>query len=146
MTNPTTVADRLHTAFFHLMRRLRRVDEVSGMTTSKLSALAVIVHSGPLSLGDLASAEQVRAPSMTRIVQELLADGMVTRVPDTEDRRVVRIHATPKGRRALHQGRSGRVALLASWLATLKPAEQTKVEEVAALLESLLGVTPCKEE
>jgi hypothetical protein len=62
------IADRLHSAAIHLLRRLRREDATSGLSAPRLSALSVIVFGGPLTLGELANAEQVRPPTMTRLV------------------------------------------------------------------------------
>src|SRR5215208_7560323 len=76
------LADRLHSAAIHLLRRLRREDDASGLAAPKLSALSVVVHAGPLTLGALAAAEQVRPPTMTRIVAALEAEGLVTREAD----------------------------------------------------------------
>src|ERR671933_1067936 len=74
-------ADRLHSAAIHLLRRVRRQDDASGLTAPRLSALSVIVFGGPLTLGALAAAEQVRPPTMTRIVQALEEAGLVVREP-----------------------------------------------------------------
>lgn len=84
-TDVTETADRLHSAAIHLLRRLRRVDEAAGLSAPQLSALSVIVFGGPLRLGDLARAEQVRPPSMTRIVDDLVAGGLVRRDADSKD-------------------------------------------------------------
>src|SRR5688572_32056686 len=97
-------ADRLHSLAIHLLRRLRRVDDATGLTAPKLSALSVVIHAGPLTLGDLASAEQVRPPTMTRIVAELQAAGLITRDLDRTDRRVTRVRATKRGIALLRAG------------------------------------------
>ncbi len=73
------VADRLHSASIHLLRRLRRQDDASGVTAPHLSALSVLVFGGARTLGELAAAEQVTPPSMTRIVRNLEAGGLVAR-------------------------------------------------------------------
>ena len=57
------IADRLHSAAIHLLRRLRREDATTGLSAPRLSALSVIVFGGPLTLGELANAEQVRPPT-----------------------------------------------------------------------------------
>ena len=116
MQDERVIADRLHSAAIHLLRRVRRVDESTGLSAAKLSALSVVVFGGPITLGDLAAAEQVRPPSMTRLVKELEADGLIARQSDESDRRVTRISATPKGKQLLKQGRNARVELLAQWL------------------------------
>src|SRR5712664_5027576 len=99
------LADRLHSAAIHLLRRARRGDPLTGATPAQLSALSVLM-SGPKTLGDLAAAEQVRPPTMSRLVSEMERAGVARKVTDREDARVIRVHATPKGLRALSRGRA----------------------------------------
>src|SRR5260370_24130753 len=91
------VANRLHSAAIHLLRRVRAQDDGMGLTAPLASALSVIVFGGPLSLGALATAEQVRPPSITRIVRELEARGLVVREATPQDRRGRRARAAAKG-------------------------------------------------
>src|SRR5688500_14183465 len=95
------VADQLHSAAIHLLRHVRRRDDESGVTAPHLSALSVLVFTGARTLGELAAAEQVTPPSMTRIVRNLEADGLVEREPDPADGRVVRVRPTERGREVL---------------------------------------------
>src|SRR3954468_23413000 len=113
LADAAVVADRLHSAAIHLLRRLRTEDTASGLTAPRLSALSVIVFGGPLTLGALAAAEQVRPPTMTRLVAALEGAGLVTREPDPGDPRQVLLRATPAGRRLLEEGRVRRTATLA---------------------------------
>jgi len=129
------VADRLHSAAVHLLRHVRTVDSESGLTASRLSALSVIVLGGPISISELAEAEQVRPPTISRLVKELEWEGLVSRRGDTQDRRITRIRATSKGRRLLLEGRERRVAKLAERVAELSPEERRRVAEAAATLE-----------
>lgn len=128
------LADRLHSASIHLLRRLRREDDGSGLSAPHLSALSVLVVGGPMSLGELAAAEQVRAPSMTRIVRNLEADGLLTREPHPDDGRAIVLRATDEGRRILHEGRARRVHSLAERLRALDPAEIECLERAAELI------------
>ncbi len=130
-------ANRLHSAALHLLRRLRRVDHASGLTAARLSALSVVVFGGPCSLGDLARAEQVRPPTMTRIIAELEVEGLVQRRGDPNDRRVSRIHATPAGVRLLEAGRSRRVALLVEWLGALNAVDRRRLDDALPVMERL---------
>lgn len=132
------LADRLHSLAIHLLRRLRRVDDATGLSAPRLSALSVVVHTGPLSVGDLAGAEQVRPPTMTRVVAALEAQKLVKRTTDQDDRRVIRIEATGKGKRLLQQGRGRRVAMLAEWLDALNNGDVRTVDRAVARLEQLL--------
>ena len=91
------LAQRLHGAAIHLLRRLRAEDVASGLTAPRASALSVLVFAGPRSIGELAAAEQVRPPTISRLVQELERDGLVRREADATDARVQRVHATAAG-------------------------------------------------
>ncbi|HET9274945.1 MAG TPA: MarR family transcriptional regulator, partial [Gemmatimonadales bacterium] len=82
------IADRLHSAAIHLLRSLREADRRLGLSAPRLSALSVLVFRGPLSMSDLARAEQVRKPTITRLVGELERAGLVTRSRSEKDRRV----------------------------------------------------------
>lgn len=135
------MADRLHGAALHLLRRLRREDVSSGLPPARLSALSVLVFGGPMTLSELAAAEQVQAPTMTKIAQGLEAEGLVRRGPVPGDRRGARLVATARGRRILQEGRRRRVARLAADLAALRPDERRALERAAAVLERLGGGT-----
>ena len=137
-TPHTEIADRLHSAAIRLLRRLRRVDDATGCRPPALSALSVVVFRGPLSLGDLAGAEQVRPPSMTRTVRELESLGLVRLVPGAEDRRVVLVRATPKGEKLLQQGRQRRVRLLAARIAQLPKSDLAALERALRVLEEIV--------
>jgi DNA-binding MarR family transcriptional regulator len=130
-------AERLHSAAIHLLRRLRRQDVASGLTAPRLSALSVIVFAGPLTLGALAAAEQVRPPTMTRIVAALEADGLVVRESSPADGRATLVRATPAGERLLHDGRRRRTAQLARQLEALPARDRATLARAAQLLESL---------
>jgi DNA-binding MarR family transcriptional regulator len=132
------LADRLHSAAIHLLRWLRREDAATGLSAPRLSALSVIVFGGgPITLGQLAAAEQVRPPTMTRLVNGLEADGLVTRETDAGDARITRIQATAEGRALLQAGRARRVAALARPLAALSAEEQAVLARAATLIEAL---------
>jgi len=131
-------ADRLHSAAIHLLRRLRREDAQSGLSAPRLSALSVVVFGGPLTLGELATAEQVRPPTMTRLVSALEDEGLVTREPDASDGRLTRIRATPRGRTLLLQGRARRVAALTAEVRALADADREVVERAMAILEGVI--------
>jgi DNA-binding MarR family transcriptional regulator len=137
-TDPAELADKLHSAAIHLLRKLRREDESSGLNAPRLSALSVIVFGGPLSLGDLATAEQVRPPTMTRIVNALEAQGLVTKQRDPADARSIRLAATPPGKALLMEGRKRRVDALARQIAHLDQTEQRTLEAAAGILANIV--------
>ena len=131
-------ADRLHSAAIHLLRRLRREDAQSGLSAPRLSALSVIVFGGPVTLGALAEAEQVRPPTMTRLVTALEDDGLVVREPDADDGRLTQIRATPRGRTLLMQGRARRVAALTAQVRGLGAGERADLERALPILQGLI--------
>jgi len=132
------VADRLHSAAIHLLRRARRTDPLTGVSPAQLSALSVLM-SGPKTLGELAAAEQVRLPTMSRLVSDMDRAGVARKVTDRDDARVIRVHATPKGLRALSRGRDMRIAAIERLLSELDPDERTTVERAVGVIERLLG-------
>ena len=131
------VADRLHSAAIHLLRRVRKVDEETGLTAARLSALSVVVFGGPVTLGQLATAEQVSPPTMTRLVSAMEADGLVRRAADAQDRRVAWIAATARGKRLLQEGRDRRIALLSEALRGLSASELKTLDDAADLLTGI---------
>ena len=137
MADPSTqeMATRLHAAAIKLLRLLRREDDASGMTAPRMSALSVLVFRGSLSLAELAAIEQVRAPTMSRLVEGLVRDGLVTRETVPTNRRMVRISATDSGRRLLEEGRERRVRALVERLMALAPSERRALARGVEVLE-----------
>ena len=133
------LADRWHSLAIHLLRRLRREDVKAGLTGPRLSALSVIVFGGPITLGDLAAAEQVRPPTMTRLVRALEGEQLVRREKDPSDGRIVRLRATAKGESLLHEGRTRRVRRLGEPLGELTAAERATLESAAAILARVIS-------
>jgi DNA-binding MarR family transcriptional regulator len=132
------LADRLHSAAIHLLRAVRREDAASGLSGPHLSALSVIVFGGgPVTVGQLAAAEQVRPPTMTRLIDALEADGLATREADPDDARVTRIRATTRGRTLLEAGRARRVAALAGRLSRLSAEDHAALARAAAIIEHI---------
>lgn len=132
------VADRLHWAAIHLLRRLRVEDEALGISAPRLSVLSVLVFAGPKRIGELARIEQVEPPTMTRLVDGLVRDGLAVRGADPDDARAVRVRATPVGARTLRHGRAKRVETLRSTLAGLSPVDLAALGDGVDVLERML--------
>jgi DNA-binding MarR family transcriptional regulator len=129
----------MHSAAIHLLRRARVADEDSmGMTPARRSALSVLIFAGPQSLSELASAEQVTLPTMSKLVAAMEREGLVRRERDPGDGRSVRLHATTKGRRLIERGRERRLALLESLLGDLSAREVEVVREAAEIVDRLM--------
>ena len=131
------LADRLHSVAIHLLRRARREDAAMGLPPAQASVLSVLVFGGVRTLSALADVEQVKAPTMTRIVDALEREGLAQRQPDVDDRRKVNIAATAAGVRLMQQGRSRRVKALAQLLADLDRNERAALDTAIVLLARL---------
>jgi len=126
------LAEQLHSTAIRLLRAVRRADQSIGSTASRLSALSVVVYSGSITLGELAEAEQVRPPTMTRIVKALEEQQLIVKAKDAKDGRIIRIAATTKGKKVLLRGRARRIRLIDKQIRSLADDEQAKL--AAALL------------
>jgi DNA-binding MarR family transcriptional regulator len=131
------LVESLRLAVGRLARRLRQQAEAE-ITASQLSALASIGRLGPITLGNLASVERLRPPTVTRIVANLEESGLVARQADASDRRVSRVEVTQSGRELLEVTRTRKDAYLATRLATLGKADLDVLREATAVLERLL--------
>jgi DNA-binding MarR family transcriptional regulator len=132
--DPLEIADCLHSAAIRLLRRVRVADDETGLSAPRLSALSVLVFGGASSLKDLARAEQVTPPTMSKLVADLEAGGLAAKRADRKDKRGVRIEVTAKGRALMEEGRRRRLALLRKKLAQLPKAELELLGEAATLM------------
>jgi DNA-binding MarR family transcriptional regulator len=130
------IADRLHSLAIHLLRAVRAGDDESGLSGPRLSALSVIRFRAPISLTELAAAEHVTTPTMTRLVQALEAEGMVRREVDAADRRAIELRPTPRGARVLDAARKRRLDAMGALLEGLSADELRALDRVVALLEA----------
>jgi len=133
------VADRLHSAAIHLLRHLRKQDVATGEGPARLSALSVLVFGGPKTLGELAAAEQVKPPTMSRLVAGLVRSRLVHIAKDPHDARRRHIRATAKGAKLLQEGRQLRIADLAAHLERLSPEELATLGRGVEVLRRVLA-------
>jgi len=137
-SDPENLAELLHSTAIRLLRTVRRVDEASGLTAPRLSALSVIVFKGSITLGKLAEAEQVQPPTMTRIVNALEEQELVVKALDPRDGRVIRIAATTKGKKVLIRGRARRVQFLSELIRHLEKAEQENLSAALVTIQEVI--------
>jgi DNA-binding MarR family transcriptional regulator len=135
--NVLELADGLHSTAIHLLRQLRVEDRASGVGPAQLSALSVLVFAGSLSLKDLAAIEQVKPPTMVRIVHGLVEQRLATRRADRKDARKVRVAATALGRALMQRARLRRVEALAGMLGEKSEAERAGIAAAVKVLRNL---------
>jgi DNA-binding MarR family transcriptional regulator len=139
LTKIEELADRLHSTAIHLLRQVRVQDAASGLAPARLSALSVLVFGGAMSLNELARAEQVRPPTMSRIVDALESAGLIRRTVNQQDRRAVVLEATEKGTAILWQGRKRRVKFLAKHLSRLSQQERRQIEDAIKAIQKAMS-------
>jgi DNA-binding MarR family transcriptional regulator len=137
MMDAAELADRLHSGAIRLLRRLRRSDSEAGLSGPQASALSVLVFAGPMSLKALAAAEQVKPPTMSRLVGDMEAAGLATRVRSPDDARAVVITATDRGRTLLLEARERRLRDLTAALERVNVEDREVLAEAAELLKRL---------
>lgn len=135
------IADVLVTSAIKLPRVLRALDERSVLTVTEASAMAVLMHAGPMNIGSLARFEQVKAPSMTRTISNLEARGLVVRVADHVDARGWIIEVTQKGRRVFRDGHQRKMAPLQQWLENLSDRDFYKLVQALPIIEAMGELT-----
>ena len=133
----TDVASRLRLVVFRLRRRLHR--QAGGdLTPSQASALASVARLGPLPLGELSQVENVRPPTLTKVVAALEEQGLVVRHVDPRDRRVSRVEMTARGSALMAENRVRSDAYLSARLASLSAEDRAALERAVGVLERLL--------
>ena len=139
LTKIEELADRLHSTAIHLLRQVWVQDVASGLAPARLSALSVLVFGGAMSLNELARAEQVRPPTMSRIVDALESENLIRRTVNRQDRRAVVLEATEKGTAILWQGRKRRVKFLAKHLSRLREEERKKIDDAIKAIQKAMA-------
>lgn len=130
-------AQQINSGAIHILRALRPVDRRAGLTAARLSALSVLVFGGPRNLGALAAAEDVTSPTMTRVVDGLERDGLVSRRPLSGPGRPVQVSATARGRRLMERAAARRLDAIEAALDRLPAADRRRLQAAAPVLEQL---------
>lgn len=131
-------ATEIHSAAIRLLRHLRKTDVSSGVGPAKLSALSVLVYGGPRTLAALAEAEQVKPPTMTRIVNGLTERGLVKKSVVKDDRRSCLLRVTARGKALLEKARRARMQELESMFSTRTKEELNILQASARLIHEML--------
>ena len=133
----TALASSLRLAVMRLARRMRSERADTSLTLTQLATLATLERRGPLTPRELAAAERVQPPSMTRIAASLEAAGLVTRTDHPTDGRQVLLAVAPTGVALLREDRRRREAWLAQQLRQLEPEELDVLRRATAVLDRL---------
>jgi len=132
------LASSLRVSIARLHRRLRTEDvDDLGVSVGGVAVLAVLYRQGEQSIGQLAAAERVQPPSMTRTVGCLERDGYVERHPHPTDGRQVMVRLSGAGEELLAAERRRRDAWVTRHLRALSPEDRALLRSAAPILERL---------
>jgi DNA-binding MarR family transcriptional regulator len=137
-TDTVAVADALRPVLLQVGRELRREARAVGISPEQVGLLVAIKYAPAIGVRELAVRERISPPAMTKHVDRLQRDGLVTRTQSPDDRRRIGLTLTDEGQRALRRVRSRRTAWLASRLRELDAAELAAVEAAVEPLSRLL--------
>ena len=126
---------RIRIAVARLNRQLRQ--QAGDLSPTLQSALVSIERHGPITLGELASVEQIAPATVTKIVTRLADEGLVERTVDASDRRVAKVVLTPAGGARLVESRNRRTAYLATRLREPDAPSEDRLLVAAEVLEAL---------
>jgi DNA-binding MarR family transcriptional regulator len=140
-TDLAGLASHLRLSVFRASRTLRRESQ-AGISPTLLAALSTIERHGPITAGDLAAHEQVRKPTVTRILGALVEEGLVERSVDPADRRIAWVRLTADGRALMRTVRRRTDRYLAERLRRLEPSELADLERAAAILDRVTEASP----
>jgi DNA-binding MarR family transcriptional regulator len=132
------VANRLRPVLLQVGRELRRESRKVGVSPEQVSLLVAIKYAPGIGVRELAARERVSAPAMSKHVDRLERDALVTRTPSIDDRRRVGLTLTDEGRRLLRRVRSRRTAWLAGRLGDLTDNQLRAIDEAIEPLRELL--------
>ncbi|MFC6239747.1 MarR family winged helix-turn-helix transcriptional regulator [Longivirga aurantiaca] len=138
--SPAVTADLAHDlrlATMRLARRLRQQRADHGIPLGQISVLATLDRLGPLTPGALAQHEQVRPPTMTKVLANLAEAGLVDRVADPADGRQQLVSLTPKAAKMLREDRRRRDEWLATHLVGLTSQQREALAAALPVLEVL---------
>ena len=127
----------LRDAVTRVNRRMRQTRPVGDLTHSQISALQSLDLGGALTPRELAEAERVQPPTLTRIVSRLEELGLVGRTPHPSDGRQVILALSPAGRELLEGYRRTRDEWLAQRLLELSAEERDTVARAAEILSRI---------
>lgn len=139
MSDIADLAAELRLAVVRLNRRLRQQHPTDDLTLTQISALSVVKREGPITAGELAAREQVRPPSMTRVIAALEAAGMLSRAGNPNDARQVVVQITDLGRSRLDELIRARELWLSEQISTLSEADRDVLHRASAILDDLAG-------
>jgi len=111
-----------------------------------MAALASIERHAPVTPTRLAEIERVKRPTITRVINNLVEAGVISRSPDPDDGRSCRLTMTPEGTARLAEHRYRKSAYLARLLDSLPAEDVETLDRAAQILERALASRSLEED
>jgi len=135
-----TLAAEAAAVFERLLRVFRSLSPASGLSLTAAATLNTLERSGPSRLTWLAGREGVTQPAMTQLITRLQDAGLVDRVADPGDGRVVQVQITADGQATLARRRAVRAERLAGLLDRLSTDDLDALTAALPALDALANV------
>jgi DNA-binding MarR family transcriptional regulator len=132
-------AARFHAAMEQLWRKMNQDLSVLGklgVTPPQLYMMFVLCEKGQCKVTSLAEHVGVKPSAITVMIDRLIQQGLAQRQHDEQDRRVVMLAITDKGKQVLRKFEQTRNEIMRSYFVKLEPGE---VEQMVRILEKLAG-------
>jgi DNA-binding MarR family transcriptional regulator len=120
-----------------LIRWLRAVDEAPTLSGPEASALSVIIHSEGVSPSVLAELEQVRRPTITRVINRLIERGLIQRDAHLSDKRSTTLVVTNEGQRLWDAGQLRKIQPLKDRVEGLSANDMAVLEAALPVLSTI---------
>ena len=108
------------------------------VTVSQLKAMTALSEDSLMSMGELCKMANVKMPSLTEVVDRFEAEGILKRIRDTRDRRVVKVCFTEKGKKIHRDVLKRRADELNYFFGSLNKRERTLLADSLTNVSALL--------
>ncbi|MGN8244976.1 MarR family winged helix-turn-helix transcriptional regulator [Cellulomonas soli] len=138
MSTPVpALAAELRVSLSRASRRLKAERGDAALPDPQFNVLAFLHRDGPMTPGQLAEAEHVQPPSMTRTVNCLVELGFVRKDEHPTDGRQVVVSLTEEGQAEVVETRRRRDAWLTARLTAMTPDERDRLADAIELLRRI---------
>lgn len=137
-----SITGNLFTALPLLRKQLGHIEAMQGehgMPLSHIQVLTMLNDTGILSVSEISKQLAIAKPNITPLIDRLIEEGLVERIRDTQDRRVVNISILDAGRKRLSAIRGNISKQALAWGETISSAD---LKELSEALQSLSRILP----
>lgn len=135
----SNIIDNLRRVFQILHEQSKKVEKETGLTGPQLWAIKVIHENAPLNLSDLANRLYLHSTTVVGIVDRLETHNFVKRTRSKNDRRMVSIELTTKGKDLIKNAPKVAQGLLVAGLEELPATHLVEIDKSMRQLVKIFG-------